>query len=286
MAISDVLTHVRRLVSDEPWQDTLSGAYTAAGTSVSFTIVSGWEFGDVLDFPGASSGGSYEQMKIKDTTATQANPVSDSIGHNDTTNQNHASGAVVLKNHRNATDQIVKAATHVVDTLLYPDLWVVSTSTITPSVSTTNVYDTASDFIDVLDYKTGLVQTATGSIEDLTYSPYQLMDTVPTAISATNRAIRVTNWSRTDVTATFFYKAKVTTTNMTSTMEPVIALGTAWYLLKAEALEKNDRFDEDDRPGRMQRLTRELERDFNNEKRRVRQQLLKQYGPPARRFRR
>jgi len=285
MAVADIITHVRRLVQDEPFQDQLSASYTAAALTVSVDNPTAWEFGDIMDFPEVNASGSYEQMRVFEQNIT-ANSIDVQIGHNNTTNQNHADNAIVLKNPRYGTDQITKAITHVVDTWLWPDLFVVTSTSITPTPTTSRIYDAPSDFLDVISYRRGLVQAATGSIEDLVYSTYEIVDTVPTTISASNRAVRVTHWQRIDVAATFFYKAKMTTTNMTSADEPIIAYGVASQLLADEIQEKSDRFDEDDRTGRMLRNLRdERLRQYKEKVRRRRQHLLKQWGPPERTFR-
>lgn len=272
MAIADVIADVRRLVQDEPWADQLSAAYTAAGATVSVDNPVEWEQGDVMDFPGVATNGSYEQMQVTEDDIT-ANPIDVRIGWNDTTNQNHADNAVVLKNPRYGTDQVAKAIDHTVETRLWPDLWVVSTTTITPSTST-NIYDLPADYEDFVQ----LVQLRSGAVEDLVHIQAKELWHVPTAISATNKALRVVHWPRLTVDATLFYRTQVTTTNMTSEMEPIIALGTAAHLVRLESLEKSDRADEDDRPGRFLRTSRELERMFDEEKQKLRAQLMRQWG--------
>lgn len=280
MTVATVITDVRRMVQDEPWEDYLGGAYTAGGATVTVTTYTMWEAGDRMDFPGVDSSGSYEEMRVKTTPSSTT--VSVKTGHNDTTNQNHANGAVILKNPRFGTDQIAKAITHVVNTRLWPDIWVVATSSITPSPGTTVIYDLPSDYESFIS----LAQVASGALEDLTYARgLTELRNVPTAVSATNKALRVPNWPRVDVAATLFYRARVTTTSMTSEMEPLIALGAAAYLLTTEAHEKADRIDQDDNTLRMVRNARELERAFDQEKRRLKAALMPQWGQ-KRRFRR
>lgn len=280
MTVATTITDVRRMVQDEPWEDYLGGAYTAAGATVTVTTYTMWEAGDIMDFPGVESGGSYEQMRVKTTPSSTT--VSIKYSHNDTTNQNHANGATILKNPRFGTDQIAKAVSHIVSTRLWPDIWVVSTSSITPTPGSTLIYDLPADYESFVS----LVQLRGGSLEDLVYARgVQELRNVPSAVSATNKALRVANWPRVDVAATLFYRARVTTTSMTSEMEPLIALGTAAYLLTTEAHEKADRVDQDDNTMRMVRNARELERAFEIEKRRLKAALMPQWGQ-KRRFRR
>lgn len=277
MTVATTITAIREIVQDEPWEAPISGAYTAGGTSLTIaTYYTGLVEGDILDF---AYDGTYEQFRVIPTPSSST--VAVKIAHNGTTNANHASGAYFVKNPRFGTQQIVNAITHIVGTRLWPDLWVPTTTTITPNPTVTNIYDLPSDYESFIS----LVQTATGTIEDIVYvnTVQELLD-VPTGISSTLKALRITGWPRDDVNATLTYRAKPTTTNMTSAMEPVIALGVAAYLLRTEAGEKADRFDEDDRPGRMLRSAQALERQFQFEKQQVRAQLLQQWGP-VRRFR-
>ncbi|MCI0543846.1 MAG: hypothetical protein L0Z49_05290, partial [Actinobacteria bacterium] len=253
----------------------------AGGTTVSVDDPTEWELGDIMDFPGSDSSGSYEQMRVYEDDIT-ANPIDVQTGWNDTTNQNHSDNSVVLKNPRHGTDQITKAITRVIEAKLWPDMWVVSTSTVTPgNPQTTYIYDLPSDFEDFVQ----LTQVATGSIEDLVYVRAAELWHVPTAVSATNTALRVTSWPRLDVDGTLFYRTRVTTSNMTGDMETVIALGAAADLMRMEAIEKVDRPDEDDRAGRLLRAAREMEAAFHDERRRHKMQLMRQWGQ-VRRFRR
>lgn len=275
MALSDVLVHVRRLVQDEPWEDYLTAPYTSGGVTVTVGNPTAWEEGDVMDFYTSSSGSppSYEQMRVKaDGTV---NPISVKVAHNDTANQDHASGVAILKAPRYGTDQIVKMATHVVNTKLWPDVFNVLNTTITPS-STTAIYDVPSDFEDFVT----IAQQAVGTIEDLRYiNRVDVLLNVPTAISATNKALRIWgSWPRLDVNATLFYRAKVTIDTMTADLEPMIAYGTAIELLRMEMVEKNDRKDEDDRVGRAYRALRDCQRAFDDELQRKRAGLMARWG--------
>jgi hypothetical protein len=140
MAIADIVTHVRRLVQDEPWADFLSSSYTAGGTTVSTVAPTGWEEGAVMDFPAT-----LQQMRVRSTPT--ANPITVTISWNNTTNASESNGATIFRDPRFGSDQIDKMITHVVDTRLWPDVWVKGTTTITPS-SSTNIYDMPTDYED------------------------------------------------------------------------------------------------------------------------------------------
>ena len=278
MTIATTLALVRDILNDEPWSDTINASYTAAAMTITITDFAELVRGDTLDFQDDAT---YD-LFIVDATPTTST-VTVGIGYDGATNANHANAARYYKSPRYASKNIVAALTHVINTRLWPDLWILSTATLTPAITTTNLYDLPSDFLAFLNDNQYLYQAATGGIEDVVYSYGQLVQ-VPAAISASGWALRVRNWRRTDVAATLFYRAKVTTANMTSGMEPVIALGTAAYLLTTESGEKADRFDEDDRPGRMLRSARELWRQFDSEKQKLAKTLTDTYGKPPVRF--
>lgn len=276
MTLATVVTDVRRIVQDEPWESVLTGSYTAPATTLTIATFADLERGFVLDF---SEDGTLEQFRV--SAEPSSSTVSVKPAHNNTTNSNHANGAVFSVNPRYGSDQISKAITHIVNTRLWPDLWIVVDSSITPTPTTTNIYDLPADYEDIIE----LVQVGTGSIEDLVLVPIEReIRIAPDAVSASNKALRITRWPRTDANATLWYRTRVTTANMTAEMEPVIALGTAAYLLRTETQEKLDRPDEDDRPGRMQRAARDLERLFEEEKTRLRMVLGRQWNQ-ARYFR-
>lgn len=278
MTTATVLALVRDIVQDDPWSTTLGGAYTAAGTTLTISDFTGLTQGDVFDFQDDAT---YELMRVATTPTTST--VTISFAYDGTTNANHSNGARFYKNPRFRSNQVIQALTHIVNTRMWPDLWVASTTTLTPSISTTNLYALPTDFLQLLNDNQYLYQAATGSIEDAVYS-YGQVRQVPSSIATSTWALRVTSWARTDVGATLFYRAKVTTSNMTAAMEPVIAIGTAAYLLRTEAAEKAERFDEDDRPSRQLRAARELERQFEFEKAKLAKTLSDTYGKPPRRF--
>lgn len=274
MALTDVIAEVRRLVQDEPWEDYLSSSYSIGGTQVSVVKPASWEEGDTMDFDDAT----FEQFRVKADGTT--NPLSIKFGHNGTTNANHASGATVLKNPTYGSDQISKAATHIIDTKLWPDVWVVAETTITPN-PTSVIYDLPADYEDFV----AMSQVSYSTIEDLDLmGPVRELLNVPTAVSASNKALRILGWPRMDVAATLFYRTRVTVTNLPDAMETMVALGTASYLKRTEMVSKDDRPDQDDRPGRMYRSGRELERLFIEERRSIRSQLMARWGG-VRRFR-
>ncbi len=276
MTVATTIAAVRDILNDEPFEYSLGGSYTAAGATLTISAYASLVEGDILDF---AYDGTYEQMRVTATPSTST--VAIKVAHNGTTNANHANAAYFVKNPRFGTQQIVNAITHIVGTRMYPEVWVPTVVTLTPAPTTTNIYDLPADYESFIS----LVQTATGSIEDIVYvtSIQEVLD-VPTGISSSLKALRISAWPRSDAGAALTYRAKVTTSNMTAAMEPVIALGVAGYLLRTESAEKADRLDQDDRPGRMLRSAQALERQFAFEKQQLRTQLLQQWGP-VRRFR-
>lgn len=278
MSVATVLAKVRNILSDEPWSDTINAAYTAPATTFTITDFAELVRGDTLDF---QDDGTYD-LFIVDATPSSST-VTVGIGYDGATNASHSNGARYYKSPRWPSKNIVDAMAHVVDTWLWPELWVLATTTYTPSPSTTNLYDLPSGFLTFLNDRQYLSQPSAGSIEDILYS-FGTVVQVPSSVSATGWALRVTKWQRIDTDATLYYRTKVTTTNMTAAMEPVIAYGTAAYLLRAESIEKTDRFDEDDRSGRMLRTARSAEEQFEFEKQKIAKTLSDTYGKPPVRF--
>lgn len=278
MTVATTLALVRDILNDEPWSDTINAGYTAPATSFTITDFTELVRGDTLDF---QDDGTYD-LFIVDATPSSST-VTVGISYDGATNANHSNGARYYKSPRYASKNIVAALTHIVNTRLWPDLWIESTSSITPSPTTTTLYDLPTDFITTLNDNQYLYQPASGTIESALYSYGQVVK-VPTSVSSSGFALKVTIWQRVDTAATLFYRAKVTTANMTSVMEPVIALGTAAYLLGIESAEKADRFDEDDRPGRMLRTARSLWDQFDYEKARIAKTLSDLHGKPPNRF--
>lgn len=274
MALTDVVTNVRRLVQDEPWEDYLTAGYSAAGATVQVGNPSAWEEGDIMDFYTDPNGTpSYEQMRVRADAV--ANPVSIKIAHNDTTNMAHANGVPMLKNPRYGSDQIAKMAIHVITSQLWPDVFVVPNVSLTPVVNSA-IYDLPADFEDFVT----ISQAAAGPIEDLRYlNRVDVLMNVPTTISTSGKALRIWgSWPRIDVPGTLYYRAKVTPTTMTSDMEQMVSYGTAINLLRSEMQEKNDRMDEDDRVGRAYRSLREFKGVYEEEKQRLRSTLMQRWS--------
>ena len=216
-------------------------SYTAPATSFTITDFAELVRGDTLDF---QDDGTYD-LFIVDATPTNST-VTVGISYDGATNANHANAARYYKSPRYPSKNIVAALTHVVNTRLWPELWVVLDLVHHGGPDDHEPVRPATDFLATLNDKEYLYQAASGSIEDVLYS-YGTVRQVPTSVSTSGWAHAGDEVARVDVNATLFYRAKVTTSNMTSMMEPVIAVGTAAYLLSTEAAEKSDRFDEDDR---------------------------------------
>jgi hypothetical protein len=282
VALADVITHVRRLIQDEPWEDFVTSAYTATDLTIQVNSPTSWEEGDIMDFYTDPSGGSppvYEQMRVKaDATA---NPVSIKFAHNDTMNLSHANGIPMLKNPRYGSDQISRMAIHVIETQLWPDIFVVQSTSLTPSVATA-IYDVPADYEEFVT----IAQLASGDIEDVRYiNRVDELLNVPTSIAATGKALRMWgSWPRLDVNGTLYYKAKATFITLPAEIEAMVAYGTSIALLRAEMQEKNDRPDEDDRVGRAYRSLRDLQRAFDDERQRARARMMAKSGT-KRRFR-
>lgn len=277
MTVATVLAKVRNILSDEPWSDTINAAYTAPATTFTITDYTELVRGDTLDF---QDDGTYDLFLVDATPSSST--VTVGISYDGATNANHSNGARYYKSPRFSSKDIVEALTHIVDTRLFPDVWIMTSDTITPDPDNTVLYELPSDYQSFIS----LVQESDSDVSDVIYTaPDNELLSVPTSLSSTNKALRVSQWARDDVDATLFYRARPTVSSMTTEMEPIIAIGTAAYLLTTETVPKVDRPDEDDRTGRMRRNATSLWNEFEAEKHNLRTQLINQWGA-VKRFKR
>jgi uncharacterized protein (DUF2132 family) len=228
VAIADIVADVRRIIQDEPTNDSISTAPSPAssGTTISFGSASLWFLGDVVDVPAVS-----EQILI--TSADGTNPFTIVRGYNDTTAGSITTSHRAFKNPRFGTSQIEEAVTRMTERM-WPEVYELATTTVTPAPTTTVLYDLPAAFEEIVE----LYQTATGSIEDIVRLSATPVWNVDTAIASSGKALRITSFARDDVSAYLTYKAKVSTATTDTTLQHLIALGTAYELLTNEAAQK------------------------------------------------
>lgn len=253
MALADIRSDVRRLIMDMPLSDGISTAPSPAstGTTISFSNAGFWEQQDVVDFPDTGTAALI-------TSASGANPFTIVRDHLDTPAGSITTAHRALKSPRFLTNNIDEAITRAAETAWKDGLYEVSSTTITPSPTTTSIYDLPSDY----EAFVAMTQTSTASVENLLYYPPpgaidELLN-VPSGISSTNKALRVTSWYRTDANATLFYKAKISTATTEAQLQRIVSLLAADQLLGHEIVRKADRKDEQNRTQRIFFARREI----------------------------
>lgn len=268
MALSDVVDDVRRIAQDQPFQDGISTAPSPAssGTTISFTTATAWRKGDWFDVPAIG-----EQCLI---TSGTTNPYTIARSHNETTAGSITTSHIALKRPRYGTAQIEEAIQRVADRM-YPDVWEVTSTTLTYSASA-YTYALPATFIEPV----ALVQASLGGITDTT--PLTGWSVVRDTASG-GWLIRVPSWHRTDVTARLTYLGIPVTTTADTALQRIMAIGAAEELLVGEASQKADRKEEEDRTIRLLRAARLLKDDYDRACTSYRSQLRQKHGT-ARRF--
>jgi hypothetical protein len=156
ITLANLVPRVRRLLEDEPAEDRLGKAIS---DTTSETAVVGnptlWAENSIIEFDDASG----EQARTRGTPT--GNTLDIKRGHNNTTAATHLDGAVLLKDPRFAYDNIIEAMTRTVNDDFFPWIWDTATDTITYD-STKNLYNAATDFIDLI----AAVQKSTSTVTD------------------------------------------------------------------------------------------------------------------------
>ena len=139
-SISSIVTCVRKKLKDWPLETRITAGYTAGGTTI--TVADGTLFaasgGDEWEF----ADGTYEIILGR---SVSSNTVTPKFGHRGTTNQDHASGAVLRSIPRFSDDDIQTAISEAVDGLA-PTVWTTATTSLTFSASATH-FDAPSGFL-------------------------------------------------------------------------------------------------------------------------------------------
>lgn len=266
MPLVDIVNHVRRELRDEPWQDFITAAVTTtAQPTLTVANTAAYETGEVLEF---YEDGSGEQVWV--TSITPSTTLNISRGYNSTSPATHLVNAAIRKRPRFSRVQIEGSINDVIATDLWPDLWMERQVSITP-LTTTHIYSVPADYIDFIE----MVQpTVAAPTELLPVRAVQQLLHVPAAQSATGKALGVRAWPRMDTAATMWYRSKYVLSDNLDPVERIIAIGAAARLLRAEATEKTDRVDADNRPQRMVYSAQFMQKQFDDAKDGYRQSNL------------
>lgn len=179
-------TRVRTAVDDEPFEDVLTNT-PGTGTSVTVADTTQYAVGSILEHE--TNG---DQARVK--SITNATTMVVKRNHNGTTASSWSTGDVILLNPEYADVEIDEAVQATVGDL-WPFVWAVDTTNITPTTPNALVYSVPSTF---MDYIAG-VQDATVNGVKRTYEygmkgsglPVRCRFNLPTTISATTKGLEL-----------------------------------------------------------------------------------------------
>jgi hypothetical protein len=227
-----LVARLRRLLKDEPWEDTVSVAIGASDTTVQFTNPTKWAPNCIAEI-------GTEELHISPQATPLANPITVRRAYHATTATAHAVGDVVLKDARIEYHVASEAITAVATRDLEPYIYTAGLITITPS-TTTDLYEVSdTNFRGII----GATQLSTGSVTDSNrYPAVKVERNVPSSISASGIALRFpwTFDSTNDINVT--YAAAITADTIPEgEVADLIVLGAAARVLKSLAFELTNR---------------------------------------------
>ena len=208
-----LVQRIRYLLQDTPAADNITGAYTAAGLTLTVTDATLYDKGDLLEFK--ADGDTFLVNSAAGTTVTM---LAAGLSWDGSTNADHASGAAFFLRPAFRYLAILEA---IEDTILelWPWAWKVTTDTVTP-VSGTRWYDaatsttTAMDIIDATQRDTA----ASPSQGVVRYggrrNPYtiSLERSLPTAVAASTVGYHIPMVHNTTYTIAVRVRARLLTT--------------------------------------------------------------------------
>lgn len=191
-----------KYLHDEPWEDTLSGAQTSGATTISLTSAAQWAPNDLIE-----SVLDGELERISRAATPLASPITVKRAHDGTTAVAHSSGDVVYKNPRFRYHIINDHLSEVATNETWPHLWAISSVTLTPSPTTTDLYA-----ITDLAYRNPIkaTQKTTATVTGVrTYDAVEVVD-VPASVAASGKAFRFQSFDNTTNDVTVYYQAQIT----------------------------------------------------------------------------
>jgi hypothetical protein len=227
VSVATLIPRVRRLLEDRPFEDYLTANIALASTAtMTVNSPTAWATGNVAEFPDG------DQALLRSGTS---NPLSIKRGHNGTTATTHTANDVILKDPRFSYDQIDQAIRRVVDTDLWPWVWVVSTAAVTPVTGTTHYLAGAT----VVDIISAVQKSGTTDWKHYGHKGsglrIQLRRGLPSADFATGKAYYIPSFDNTTNNITVTFRAIVTTDTIEDgAMADVVVLFTAARLLEAK----------------------------------------------------
>jgi hypothetical protein len=249
LAKATVVSRVRRLLTDRPWETTSTTATTSAPVAVPDGTQ--WAAGDILEWT-FSATGTGEQALVR---SVSTNDLTVLRGYGSVAPTAHASGDRVIKNPTFSYDDIVESIDETLNGL-WPNAWKAITQTVTP--------DSAAKWID-----SGLSATELDALVDFSsavqvyntddlgvYGPHQrrrikIRRNMPSGTWASAVAVAFPDgYYSTTASITMIFRGKITDTITTSNYddlddgnsltEAVVWLAAGRLLMKKEATHEDD----------------------------------------------
>lgn len=206
-----LIKRIRRELDDEPWESTLTAAYTAASGTMTAAAPTQLGEGGVVEF--------LDGTQLRVTATPSANPVSVKGGHNDTTDTSQSNGAVFLYNPEYAYHEIEEAVDRTIEDL-WPWVWFVDTTSLV-AVSGQRIYSLPTNFREVISATQDLTASA-GKFHVLRYGargsgyPMKVERQLPTTIAASGMGLLLPVVRTTPTTAILVTYARAILTTITA----------------------------------------------------------------------
>lgn len=233
---ADLVLRLRKILEDDPWQDVSAGAYTAGDGTIAVASPGNWSEGNTME----ADDGTYSQFRVRAPASGNfytTSPITVTAAYNGTTDSNHASGIVLLKEPRFAGYLLYEA---IVRTILGMQswCWVAKQTTITPSTSTA-LYPMPTDFDSLVEG--GVVQqtTQTTVTDYTTYDTYlgtvRVVRQLPVTIAPSTVALRFATFDNMTHDVNITYRAEITASAVPDdSIAECVVLGAAARVMMAK----------------------------------------------------
>jgi len=281
-----LIQRVRNLLDDDYWETTQTGSYTAGGTTVGVPDGGRWEEGNIGEWQDTG-----EQFRV---ISVSVNTLTIKGGHRGTTPANHSAGVVILHSPDFTYASIVDAISLTIQSL-WPYVWKVGSTTVTPALPTL-WYTLSTSAIDLVrvtqQYSSSPARFGVYGARD-TGKPVSFGRTVPTAMGIGAQALGFPQGFF-DNTNTIYvdYRAKLTDTIATNNysdlsdgiLAEIVAFGAAARLMLPKeasrvSAEDANQGDSSVAPGARMSVTDYLHRKFVELRNNYHEELMVTSGP-------
>jgi hypothetical protein len=237
-----VVKCIRLKLRDWPLEDRLTGAYTSGGGVLAVSDGTQWAVGDELEVDDTA-------QSVYLIRSISSNNLTVKTGHRGSTEANHSSGATVRKRMRFTRQEIEDAIGHAVG-MLYPEVYDITTTTLTYNANTHPYYAFPSDGIDRI-FARQKISPSSGAPEYYFFKsalnrngyPWEVSPGMPVADFASGRALYFPlGWYRTNAgdTIEVTYSRKVTTSTVsTGLMSDIVCWGACDHLLSSSMIHRS-----------------------------------------------